>query len=487
MSPFNVQQLDAICRTDLTSFGRKCFELLNPGTQFQMNYHIEALAYHLEQVRLGRITRLIINLPPRSLKSLMSSVAFPAFVLGHDPTKRIVGISYSNELAGKFCNDCRQVMISDWYQRLFLGTRISRIKNTESEVMTTRNGYRLATSIDATLTGRGGDILIIDDPLKSLDALSDSPRERVNAWFPNTLIGRLDNKRTSAIIVVMQRLHSDDLAGRLLRDSNDWTVLSLPAIAEQDQTIQLAADRYHLRRAGDVLDPEREPQSVLDRIRSMMGSDTFAAQYQQAPVPPGGMMIKREWIRRYDQLPTRDSSSQIIQSWDTASKAGSENDWSVCTTWLYQNKIYYLLDVLRGRFEYPTLRAQAISHAKRHEPNKILVEDSGVGTALIAELKDTGFSVIAVKAERDKKTRMAIETRKFEGGQVAFPTQALWLADLEPEVYAFPNSLHDDQVDSISQALAHGISAYGWDDRSVAGFSRFVEGLVMQRRLGFPY
>src|SRR2546421_583948 len=146
MATLNTQLLDAICRTDLISFSRKCFELLNPGTQFQMNYHIEALAYYLEQVRLGRITRLIINLPPRSLKSLMSSVAFPAFVLGHDPTKRIVGISYSTELAGKLCNDCRQVMNSPWYQRQFPGTRISRIKNTESEVMMTQNGYRLATS-----------------------------------------------------------------------------------------------------------------------------------------------------------------------------------------------------------------------------------------------------------------------------------------------------------------------------------------------------
>src|SRR5437764_13063606 len=128
--------------------------------------------------------------------------------------------------------------------------------------MMTQNGYRLATSIDATLTGRGGDIFIIDDPLKPLDALSDSQRERVNVWFPNTLVTRLDNKLTSAIIVVMQRLHSDDLTGRLLRDSNEWTLLSLPAIAEQDQTIQLAGGRYHFRRAGDVLNSQPKPQAV---------------------------------------------------------------------------------------------------------------------------------------------------------------------------------------------------------------------------------
>jgi predicted phage terminase large subunit-like protein len=352
--------------------------------------------------------------------------------------------------------DVRPLAINaPWYQKLFPGTRISRAKNTETEVATTRNGQRLATSIDGTLTGRGGNIIIIDDPLKPIDALSDSRRQRVNDWFTNTLLSRLDNKLAGAMVVVMQRLHMDDLTGMLLRGSDEWTLLSLPAIAEHEERIQIGPDTYHTRRVGDLLHAEREPQSILDSIRSQLGSDTFAAQYQQAPIPPGGAMIKRHWIQRYDHLPARTSSTSVIQSWDTASKEGGQNDWSVCTTWLRQEGQYYLMDVLRGRFDYPTLRARVLSHAATHRPNKILIEDTGVGTALLAKLRSTAHPAIGVKPERDKITRMSIQSNKFESGKVFLPNQALWLAELETELFAFPGSHHDDQIDSISQALAN--------------------------------
>ena len=360
--------LDAACRTDFVTFTGMCFHLLTPGKSFLPNWHIEAIAYHLEQVRLGKKRRLIINPPPRSLKSIMSSVAWPAYILGHDPTKRIVAISYASDLATTFSNNFRQILNSPRYQRLFPGTRISRVKNTEFEVTTTRNGYRLATSVDGTVTGRGGDILIIDDPLKPTDA--GRWREHVNETvLQNTALRASTTKQNGAIVVVMQRLHTDDLTGTLLRTSDEWTLLNLPAIAEQDETIQIGADQYHTRHVGEVLHAEREPRSVLDRIRFCNWSGQFAAQYQQAPIPPGGLMIKPDWVRRYDQLPARKSPSNIIQSWDTASKEGGQNDWSVCTTWLTQANKYYLIEVLRGRFDYPTLKAQAISHARLHKPD----------------------------------------------------------------------------------------------------------------------
>jgi predicted phage terminase large subunit-like protein len=452
--------LDAICRTDFSSFIQRCFYSLTPGSQFLMNWHILALAYYHEQVWLGKIKLLIINMPPRSLKSIVSSVAFPAFVLGHDPTKRVIAVSYGSDLATKHANDCRSILNSDWYRRLFPSTRISPTKNTESEVATTRNGYRLATSLDGTLTGRGGDIIIIDDPLKPIDALSDPKRERVNQWFFNTLLSRLDDKQHGAIIVVMQRLHMNDLSGVLLSGSDKWTHLNLTAIAECDEEIEIGEETAYFRPAGEVLHPAREPMSVLESIRSQLGSDTFAAQYQQAPVPPGGAMIKRVWIHRYDQLPARDTYSHIVQSWDTASKEGGQNDWSVCTTWLVQQNKYYLIDLIRGRFDYPTLRSRVIAHAKVHKPHRILIEDAGVGTAIIQELKNAHFSAIPVKPERDKVTRMSVQTGKFESGQVLFPKQAPWLAELEAELFAFPQARHDDQVDSISQALGHDISFY---------------------------
>ena len=212
------------------------------------------MAHQLEQVRLGRITRLVITIPPRSLKSQICSVAFPAYVLGHDPTKRVIGVSYSQDLATKLSNDCREVISSPWYRQLFPQTKLSRLKNTETEFATIQMGYRLATSIEGTLTGRGGDIIIVDDPLKPIDALSDSRRARVNNAFVNTIMSRIDDKRTGAIIIVMQRLHEDDLVGRLLREAaRDWTVLNLPAIAEQEEEIEIGGGRRHFRHPSDVL------------------------------------------------------------------------------------------------------------------------------------------------------------------------------------------------------------------------------------------
>ena len=257
----------------------------------------------------------------------------------------------------------------------------------------------------------------------------------------------------------MQRLDDQDLTGKLLRSSEGYTLLKIPAIAEQDETVQIGKRKYHFRRNGDVLHPEREPLSLLEQNRSR-SPEMFAAQFQQAPIPRGGVMIRRQWVRYYDRLPDRTEFSLVIQSWDTAYKDGELNDWSVCTTWLLQEGKYYLIDVLRERLLYPSLRARAIAHASAYNPNKILIEDPGVGTPLVQELKNAGFSAIAVRPERNKKTRMSIQSAKFEAGLVCFPKQAPWLADFEAELFAFPNVRFDDQVDSTAQALASGHSTY---------------------------
>jgi predicted phage terminase large subunit-like protein len=459
-SKLTMGQFHAILRSHFPSFIQKCFYSLAPNASYLPNWHIEALAYHLELIRMGKLRRLIVNMPPRSLKSIIGSVALPAFMLGHDPTKRLICVSYGSDLATKHANDCRATLNAAWFRSIFPGTRISRTKNTESEVLTTRNGYRLATSIDGTLTGRGGDIIIIDDPLKPSDALSDSKRERVNDWYNNTLLSRLDDKQHGSIVVIMQRLHMNDLAGTLLRASDEWTLLKFPAIAEEDATIQIGEDHYHVRQVGDLLHAEREPLQLLEEQRAHMGSDTFQAQYQQEPVPPGGNMIKRGWVQPYDQLPVRTGSTRIVQSWDTASKEGGANDWSVCTTWLFHDRKYYLIDVCRERLNYPALKAKAIQLAGLHDPMKILIEDTGVGTGLIAELQQLGLRAIAVKPEGNKLARMSIQSAKFEARQVFFPKTAPWLAALEAELFSFPGGRHDDQIDSISQALAHITGGY---------------------------
>ena len=204
-------------------------------------------------------------------------------MLGQDATKRLIVASYGTELATKLSNDFRTVVHSDWYRSAFPRTRISPTKNTEAEVATTRHGFRLAVSVGGTLTGRGGDVVIIDEPTKPEDAYSDKLRGAANDWFYSTVLSRLDNPRTGAIVVVMQRLHANDLTGNLLRTSAEWSVLSLPAIAERDGRIKIGQNIYHFRKDGDLLHPARNSIEVLDSLRAQLGLDNWAAQYQQIP------------------------------------------------------------------------------------------------------------------------------------------------------------------------------------------------------------
>jgi len=261
---------DAILRQDFTSFIEKVFATVCPGQIYSPNWHIEVIADRLEACRLGRIKRLIITLPPRYLKSIIGSVAFPAFLLGHDPTARIICASYAQDLAEKHAQDCRSVMLERWYHQVFARTRLSNLKNTAAEFVTTARGFRLATSVGGTLTGRGGNYIIIDDALKPQDALSDAKREEANSWFEQTLYSRLDSKSDSVIIVIMQRLHVDDLVGHLLRGSENWVHLNLSAIAPAPQRFELADGRVLVRAAGAPLHAAREPLPVLARVKAAM-------------------------------------------------------------------------------------------------------------------------------------------------------------------------------------------------------------------------
>jgi predicted phage terminase large subunit-like protein len=452
--PTDARKLEGLLRNDFRAFIHKVFTTLCPGQDYERSWHIEAIAYRLERVRRGEITRLIINMPPRSLKSISAFVAFPAFILGRDPWRRIICISYSAELAKKHSNDFRAVLEAPWYRSVFPTARIGPYKNSETEIELTARGSRLATSVGGTLTGRGGDIIVIDDPLKPDDAPSEIRRTAANQWFTNTLLSRLDDKRTGAIVIVMQRVHMDDLTGFVLSTSDEWEVLNLAAIAEVDDVIPISDTKVHRRRVGEALSPEREPLSVLEKMKVQLGSDAFSAQYQQMPVPPGGAMIKRDWIKRYAELPLQRKRSLILQSWDTASKGGPENDFSVCTTWfISRDGRWYLIDVWRKRVDYPELKAAVRSLASEHAANRVLVEDTGAGTSLVQELLGEVDGILAVKPDGDKTTRMSVVSSHFQSGLVFFPERAPWLADFEAELFAFPGSRHDDQCDSVSQAL----------------------------------
>ncbi|HVX35067.1 MAG TPA: hypothetical protein VHC71_02490 [Hyphomicrobium sp.] len=379
--PSAVDALSAAARGDFVTFVRLCFFILSPTAKLLMNGHIKAIAFQLEEIRLGRRKRLIISVPPRHLKSIITSVAYPAFILGQDPSKAIIVASYAADLAIKHGNDFRTVMESAIYQKIFPNVQIA--KNTETELTTTLGGCRIATSIDGLITGRGCDIAIIDDPLKPNEALSAPRRKRVNNWYYQTFLSRMNDPRNAAIILVMQRLHQDDLAGTLLRSSEDGFQLKLPAIATCNETIQVEPNLFYERREGEALHEECMSLEELNKLRDQVGSDTWQAQYQQEPVPPGGNMIKRDWVQRYTALPPRKPGSRIIQSIDTAIKAGPRNDYSAVTTLLLQDHCYWVIEVDRKQLDYPLLKSFVLGHAQKHQPDKILIEDAGTGSALI--------------------------------------------------------------------------------------------------------
>jgi hypothetical protein len=227
---------DAILRRHFDQFLHRAVMTLNPGIRYLPNWHHSAIAYQLERVRRGEVKRLIINMPPRHLKSQTVSVAFPAYLLGLEPWHRIICISYGAELSTKHHSDFRSIVASPWYRRAFPDMRTGRIS--EEEVTTSARGFRRATSVYGSLTGFGGDIFIVDDPQKPIDAQSELQRNRQNNWFSDTLVSRLDSQETGVIILVTQRVHLNDLSGYLM-ELGGWEVLSLPAIAEQDERIAL--------------------------------------------------------------------------------------------------------------------------------------------------------------------------------------------------------------------------------------------------------
>jgi predicted phage terminase large subunit-like protein len=256
----------------------------------------------------------------------------------------------------------------------------------------------------------------------------------------------------------------DDLTGFLTETSDEWELLSLPAIAPLDECVPIWNGQVHQRKAGEALSPEREPIEVLNALQLQLGSDAFSAQYQQMPTPPGGAMVKRHWIQRYSELPPTSERLVVLQSWDTASKGGPENDWSVCTTWILASKRrYFLVDVWRGKVDYPTLKTKVRELADTWKARRVLVEDAGAGMMLVQELAGMVSGIVAVRPEGDKATRMAAASAKFESGQALLPERAAWLPELEAELFVFPSGRHDDQCDSISQALLDdNLGAFAW-------------------------
>ena len=447
------------------AFLMRAWPEVTAGELISWNWHLDAIAHEIDRIARGENRRLIVNLPPRNGKSKLISVIWVAFMLGQDPTLNFVCVSYSNELSGKLARDCLSLMQSQWYRDLFRGTIVSRKRSASWDFETTRGGGRLATSTSGTLTGRGGDIIILDDVIKPEEATSDVARNNLNTWFQSTLSSRLNDKATGAILCVMQRLHQFDLSGMLL-DAGGWAHLSLGAIATEDERIPLTRGKIYLRAPGEVLHPEREPLSVLDELKSAMGSAAFNAQYQQEPTPAEGNLFRKEWLQYYDLATWQRGYGFVVQSWDTAIKTGLANDCSVCITALVRDMDVYVLDIWRGRVEFPELKRKAVELARQHRPETILIEDKASGQQLLQEMRavyEPGVPrPLGRQPEGDKVTRAAGVTSIVEAGQLHLPKGASWLADFESELLSFPNGRHDDQVDALSQLLGYARQKYSY-------------------------
>ncbi|MGE0776161.1 MAG: phage terminase large subunit, partial [Sphingomonadaceae bacterium] len=450
------EQLRAALRHDFCSFAQKSFQEIFGGQLFDMNWHIEAIAYQLEQLEAGAEHRCVVTLPPRSLKSFLISVAWVAWLLGHDPSVKVIVVSYSADLAEQLAHWCRKIMRSVWYRKLFPKTRLAPDRQSISDFQTTAGGGRLSTSIGGPLTGRGGDYIIIDDPQKADDAQSETLRRTVINWITNTLFSRLDNKQHGRILLVMQRLHEEDLAGYLIEKG--WPELRLAAIAPEDEEVALSPTRTYRRQKGEALHTAREPLETLLAIKADMTSHHFQAQYQEDPVPATGNMIKADWLRYYDTPPTPQPGDKIIMSLDTANEDNLSADYSVFLVALQRGRKIYVLDVVREQLAFPALCRRFAKLDQHYRPHTILIENAASGRQLLQRLReDSAYdaTVLSITPKDSKIVRMDGQTDRIEGGELLLPVEADWLAVFKRELLAFPNGKKDDQVDALSQLLRH--------------------------------
>ena len=444
----------ALMHEDLASFAKRSIAEVLPGVTLEWNWHLDLICDRLTRLASGEIKRLLICVPPRSLKSLLCSVVFPAWLMGRNEAERVLCISYAQPLAEDFARQCRQLMDADFFKSAF-DTRLSTERRAVEQFETTGGGGRITNSVHGTITGRGGDIIILDDPMKPEEAQSEAGRKSTLEWMQSTLTSRLNSKKNSRQLVIMQRLSEGDVAASLI-EQGGWEQVILPAIAMEDEEhhYDVAGMPIVTRRArGEALQPQREPVEVLEQLRRQMGNLTFSAQYQQDPIPTEGNLVKRSWFGTYGPADLL-QMERVVQSWDCASKTLDTHDFSVCVTAGIKAGKIYIIDVFRAKLEMPELVRAVIEQANRYNPERVLIEDKGSGTGLLQALRAAHFyKGLGVVPKGDKMLRFSAVTPMIEGGHVLLPEHASWKDDYLHEVCGFPATKRDDQVDATSQLL----------------------------------
>lgn len=476
-SQINNERLNKICRYSLSAFIQRAFGDVGNG-EYHHAWHIDAMAEYLTACYRRDIKRLIINVPPRSLKSISTTIAFPAWALGHNPKLEIMAASYSQDLSEDHSVACRKIMRTDWYRQIFPNTILAPDQNQKSKFNTTEGGARRATSVGGTSIGKGFNIGILDDPLSPLQASSETERKSALNFIQQSWMTRLNDKKEDVSIVVMQRLDENDPAGFLLAQGG-WEHLFLPAINDIKRTISVGKFKKELA-AGEYLDPERMGEETLKQIKNELGSFAFAGQYMQRPSPEGGGIIKDDWWKKWEGKeppPTHD----IIQVYDTAFTEKTTNDYCARTTWgIFEadngEMNIILLERMNKRMEFPELLAEAkqayldYTKKKTGEPPLVLIEEKASGLPLIQELRRAGVRVKGIKRNAnsgDKVSRAHNITHIFENGRVWVPCTSVIVDDkkhFSPRPFAeevisqcsiFPNGAHDDLVDTVVDAVAY--------------------------------
>lgn len=446
--------MEALARQDFGFFAIRAFQEQFDAPYYD-NWHVWVIAHWLARAAAGDVRRLIIAMPPRSFKSWLASVCLPAWLLGRNPSEKIVCASYAQKLSEEFSFETRKLMQSDFYRRVFPDTHLDPKKCNAEVLATTRGGRRRATSVGGTLTGLGGDFIIIDDPIKADEGQSEVARENAMKWYRGTAASRLDNPKKGRIIVIAQRLHQEDLPGQLLAAGN-WDLLELPLIEWKDRQFEVAPGTFMTREAGNILHEERIGDEEIARLRSEMGERDFEAQYNQRPLPPGGALFKLKWLQRYDEPPGVHQVEGIFQSWDTAYETAEGNDYSVCSTWALSGKRCYLLDIYRERLQFSDLEKAVYRMREKWDADLVIVEKAGSGISLgqnINRLQQQHWLQV-LSPVGSKQDRASQQSPKFERGEIWLPREAPWLKGFEVELLSFPHGKHDDQVDSIVQFLA---------------------------------
>jgi predicted phage terminase large subunit-like protein len=469
-----------LAEESLADFIRLGWRNMDPAS-FISNWHIEAICEHLEAVTRGEIRHLIINVPPRHMKSLSCSVAFPAWTWAQKPDAsrplagpqvRFLAASYAQSLSTRDNVKCRRLIQSPWYMENW-GDRFALTgdQNTKIRFENDHQGYRIATSVDGTATGEGGDIIIVDDSLSAGDAGSPVARLGVTDWWDQTMSTRLNDPKTGAYVLIAQRLHEVDLIGHILeRESADWTVLCLPARYESDHPHVYPLDPRTTN--GELLWPARMGEPEIKKLETSLGSYGAAGQLQQRPAPREGGMFKKIWLPVVDAAP---AGMRMVRKWDlagTIANGSNDPDWTVGVKMgRATDGLFYILDVVRFRGS-PLDVERAILNTASADGRTVTIglnqDPAQAGKAQVAAHVRmlAGWTVKTELETGSKEVRASPFAAQCEAGNVRV-LRGAWNNAFFDEAEIFPNGSHDDQVDAASGAftlLADGANAQSWVD-----------------------